>query len=202
MVRGRNNLDTPWVVHASIPSDFIDLKAGAMDIISSSQMVIRIGNLKESDEKYVQCLDSGFSESSTFSQAYLHCWRTSSVDHKSNGCLYEKYCAFVRSIPSINDVTSIDQLCKDVTLTTPIIEDELKDASYTDLLDFQNSCIRLLQSQIDIMNGHVSRARCRSGVDSTRRQIYCSSVQRQVRIDDNIYSVRCELEVRTDQVQR
>jgi hypothetical protein len=34
-----------------------------MDIISS-QMVIRIGNLKESDEKYVQCLDSGFSESS------------------------------------------------------------------------------------------------------------------------------------------
>jgi hypothetical protein len=29
-----------------------------------------------------------------------------------------------------------------VTLTTPI-EDELKDASYTDLLDFQNSCIRL-----------------------------------------------------------
>jgi hypothetical protein len=66
MVRRRNNLDTPWVVHASpiSPSDFIDLKAGAMDIISSSQMVIRIGNLKESDEKYVQCLDSGFSESS------------------------------------------------------------------------------------------------------------------------------------------
>jgi hypothetical protein len=64
MVR-RNNLDTPWVVHASpiSPSDFIDLKAGAMDIISSSQMVIRIGNLKESDESMFSAW-TRFSESS------------------------------------------------------------------------------------------------------------------------------------------
>jgi hypothetical protein len=64
----------------------------------------------------------------------------------------KKYCAFVRSIPSVNDVTSIDQLCKDVTLTTPMIEDELKDASYTDLLTFRTAVLDY-QSQIDIMNG-------------------------------------------------
>jgi hypothetical protein len=66
----KNNLDTMGSSRISIsPSDFIDLKAGAMDIISSSQMVIRIGNLKESDEKYVQCLDSDSLKVPTFSQA-------------------------------------------------------------------------------------------------------------------------------------
>jgi hypothetical protein len=94
----KNNLDTPWVVHASpiSPSDFIDLKAGAMDIISSS-MVIRIGNLKESDEKYVQCLDSGFSESSHF--------------HKHK-CTVEN---FVASTTRVTGVCEILRICKEYT---------------------------------------------------------------------------------------
>jgi hypothetical protein len=71
--------------------------------------VIRIGNLKES-EKYVQCLDSGFSESVHVS-ALLY-WRTSCVDHKSN-VFCTRNIAHLWSIPSVNDVTSIDQLCKD-----------------------------------------------------------------------------------------
>jgi hypothetical protein len=50
---GRNNLDTPWVVHASpiSPSDFIDLKAGAW-ISYRRHRVIRIGNWRKTKSMF------------------------------------------------------------------------------------------------------------------------------------------------------